>query len=195
MGREPRVQVAGMYHVMTHAVANSWLFLNERDYQVRISILAEAVRKRRLRLHSFCLMGNHEHLLLSVRDRCLAAAMQRMNKQYASRFNRNHGRRGRVYWAPYTSVQILSARQLFAVARYIALNPELTDSAAHGFGRAETYRYSSYPGLIGEGPAYPFVDPSPILDLFGGGDDAAARFRRFVDDGRILGRLRRDAAS
>jgi hypothetical protein len=61
MGREPRVQVAGMYHVMTHAVANSWLFLNERDYQVRISILAEAVRKRRLRLHSFCLMGNHEH--------------------------------------------------------------------------------------------------------------------------------------
>ena len=42
----PRVQVAGMYHVMTHAVANSWLILNERDYQVRISILAEAVRKR-----------------------------------------------------------------------------------------------------------------------------------------------------
>src|SRR6266567_1264929 len=142
MGRRLRSQAAGMYHVTTHAVANSWMFLEESDYQARLSILIEAVEDGWMRWHAFCLMGNHEHLLISVEDDRLAKLMQRVNRSYAGTFNQLHRRRGRLYAAPYNAVPVISERHLLELIRYIALNPEVV-----GFGRAEGYRWSSYPAL------------------------------------------------
>src|SRR6266478_6289774 len=101
MGRRPRVQTAGAYHVTTHAVANSWLFFDDADYVTRLSLLAHPVADDWMRCHAFCLMGNHEHLLISVEENRLATLMQRVNRAYAGKFNIAHDRRGRVYREPY----------------------------------------------------------------------------------------------
>jgi putative transposase len=185
MGRTLRVQTEGMYHVTDHAVAGTWLFLEEADYDTRIAQFAEAVRQRALRLHQFCLMGNHDHLLLSVEDGELSKVMQRLNRAYAGSFNREHRRRGRLFDGPYDSRSVVSERHLLELIRYIALNPEKDH-----FGRAEPYRYSSYAALVGLVEPLDFIDPEPLYAAVGGGENARRRIVELVEDGR----LRRRAA-
>jgi putative transposase len=181
MGRHDRVQTAGMYHAMTHAVANSWLFIEDDDYLTRLALLSGEVDRGTIRLHQHCFMGNHEHFLLTVDENdILAKVMQRINRSYAGTFNRAHRRRGRLYRSRYESKPILSERQLLNTIRYIALNPE-----HHGFEHAETYRWSSYPALVGLVAAPMYIDEQPLLDAFGGGKDARRRLKEFVDGGRL----------
>jgi putative transposase len=172
-----------MYHVTTHAVANSWLFLERSDYESRLSIFADAVEDGWMRCHAFCLMGNHDHLLVTVAENRLALLMQRMNRRYAGTFNQEHGRDGRLYRAPYRSVLVVSEGHTLEVVRYIALNPEQVGGPA-----AEEYEWSSYPGLVGLRRPFGFVDPTPLLDAVGGGQRARGRIARFVADGRRLKR-------
>jgi REP element-mobilizing transposase RayT len=174
------MQAAGMYHVTTHAVANSWLFLEDTDYQARLAMLADAVQRGLMRWHAFCLMGNHEHLLITVDDGCIARLMQRVNRAYAGLFNQFHGRRGRLYREPYGSVPVVTDRHLVELIRYLALNPEVV-----GFGKAESYRWSSYPALIGVVRQPSYIDPAPLLDAIGGGESARRRIADFVQDGRL----------
>ena len=145
-----------MYHVMNHAVAASWLFLERSDYESRLAILSAAVADDLMRCHAFCLMGNHDHLLLSTEDDRLAKVMQRINRSYAGTFNQAHGRVGRVFRQPYESVHVESECHALELIRYIALNSERA-----GGGAAESYEWSSYPGLVGVRPAFSFVDPTP----------------------------------
>ena len=130
MARRPRLQDACTYHVTTHAVANSWLFLEDTDYIRRLSLLTQAVVDGSMRCHAFCLMGNHEHLLITVEENRLAALMQRLNRSYAGTFNSAHHRRGRVYRAPYFAEPVVSERHLIELIRYLALNPERVDFLA-----------------------------------------------------------------
>jgi len=185
VARHPRIQAAGLYHVWDHAVANAPLFTDERDYFSRLGLLEAAVREGRVRCHAVCLLGTHEHLLLSVEEGKLAAAMQRLNRNYAGIFNVRHGRRGRVYWAPYGSKLVESEQYLLELIRYVALNPEWATQV-----RAEQYLWSSYADLLGLRRAMPFVDPAPLLDAVGGGEGARARIAQLVADGRVLGRRR-----
>jgi putative transposase len=169
-----------MYHVRTHAVEGSWLFHADDDYRFRLAQVAAEVERRSIRPHAFCLMGNHEHWLLSVdEDDVLAKTMQRVNRRYAGTFNHKYGRRGRLYWRPYDSTPVLSNRYLIELIQYFALNPERDD-----FGRAETYRWSSYAALIGLVQPLWFIDQRPLLDAIGGGPDARRRIIRLVDGRR-----------
>jgi putative transposase len=181
MGRRPRIQAEGTYHVTTHAVANSWLFLEDADYVTRLSLLAQAVVDGWMRCHAFCLMGNHEHLLISVEENRIASLMQRLNRSYAGKFNTAHGRRGRGYREPYNAEPVVSERHLLELIRYLALNPELVDLAP-----AESYRWSSYPALIGAAQPLAFVDPQPLYDVVGGRKNARLTFIGLVTDGRLL---------
>jgi len=169
-----------MHHVTTHAVANSWLFLDDADYLTRLSLVAQAVADGWMRCHAFCLMGNHEHLLISVDAGRLAKLMQRLNRSYAGKFNTAYHRRGRVYREPYNSKQVVSERHLLELIRYLALNPELVN-----LGRAESYRWSSYPALVGVVRPLSFVDPTPLYDVVGGGEHARRAIANLVADGRL----------
>jgi REP element-mobilizing transposase RayT len=185
MGRRPRIQAAGLYHVSTHAVADTWLFFDEDDYARRLAFFADAVTHHRLRCHAFCLLRNHDHFLLGVEHDCLANVMQRLNRGYAGSFNRRHGRRGHVFASPYFSVLVTSEAHMLEVVRYIALNPEFA-----GLGRAEDYRWSSYPSLVGFHEPVSFVDPTPLLAAVGGGRYAAREIANLVAAGRVLGKRR-----
>jgi REP element-mobilizing transposase RayT len=176
MGRRPRDQAAGMYHVNVRAVAGSWLFKEIADYETRLSILEAAVRKKLLAVNQLCLMGNHEHLIVTAEDGRLGAAMQWINRDYAVSFNTTYNRVGRLYDGPYKSKRIVSERHALWVVSYIALNPEEVF-----LGRAETYRWSSYPELVGLRKGFSFVDHEPIIDLFGGGEVGVRRIREAVD--------------
>lgn len=168
-----------MHHVTTLAVAGSWLFASAADYELRLAILAKAVRDGRIEINQFCLMGNHEHLLVSVEDGGLAKAMQWINRSYAVSFNADHARVGRLYGRRYGSTHVVAERHALWVVSYIALNPEAVANVS-----AETYRWSSYGSLVGVRDPFAFVNEKPILDLFGGGADGRRRIAAAVADAR-----------
>jgi putative transposase len=130
-------------------------------------------------------MGNHEHLLITVEENKIATLMQRLNRAYAGKFNAAYSRRGRVYREPYNAEPVVTERHLLELIRYLALNPELVD-----LGRAEDYRWSSYPALVGAAQPLSFVDPTPLYEVVGGGKHARLAIIGLVDDGRLRKRRR-----
>ena len=113
-------------------------------------------------------MPTHYHVFGTFTD--VSAAIHKLNRRYATRFNKRYGRRGHVFDSPFSRLELETEAHLIELPRYIALNPK----------NYETWPYSSYPGLIGTRERFSFVDPAPILETFGSVD----AFRRYVDEGR-----------
>jgi hypothetical protein len=157
-----------MHHVTARSIAEEHIFKDSGDYATGIRILGDLVSEQLVVCHAFCLMPTHYHLYGTFDD--VPRAIHKLNRSYAVAYNKRYRRRGHVFDSPYKSLEVTTERHYFALPRYIALNPE----------NPETWPYSSYPGLIGRGQAFSFVDPQPILDAFG----SIGAFRAFVDDGR-----------
>jgi hypothetical protein len=68
-------------------------------------------------------MPTHYHLMGSFEENMLKVAIHRLNRRYASGFNRRHRRRGHVFDSPYTSVEVTTERHAFRLPDYLAENP------------------------------------------------------------------------
>ena len=86
-------------------------------------LLAASARKHALQIHSYVLMGNHVHLLISSENLgALSKAMRQIGQNYVSTFNRRHRRTGTLWEGRFKSCLVDSDRYLLTVYRYIELN-------------------------------------------------------------------------
>jgi REP element-mobilizing transposase RayT len=118
-----RPQHAGLFHVTTRSIAEEHIFRDDRDYHAGVQLIAELTTAKFFRCQDFCLMPTHYHLLASFDEGMLKVAIHRLNRRYASGFNRRHGRRGHVFDSPYTSVEVLTERHAYRLPDYLAENP------------------------------------------------------------------------
>jgi putative transposase len=175
----PRLQIAGaVYHVATRATGPTELF-RDREDRVRFLRLMEYVdRKYGWRIHAYCLMVTHYHLVITTPEANIARGMQLLNGLYARTFNERHGRLGHLVAARYSAALIESEGHALETCRYLPLNPVRSKLCA----KPELYRWSSYAATIGLRTAPAFIDSSWILELFG--DDlstARQKLRDFVE--------------
>ena len=126
-----------------------------------IRLLSEAATKHALLLYAFCLMPNHVHLLLSLREGSLEDAMRDLFAPYAARFNRKYERKGHLFGGPYRQSACLEDAYLLAASLYIHLNP-VRAGLVQDPGK---YRWSSSRLYTRAGNAKPFVDPDLVLGL------------------------------
>lgn len=69
MARKRRIWFPGaVYHLMHRGVRRTAIFEDEMDYQVMLKLLKVSLEKYNCRLHAYCLMTNHIHLLLETND-------------------------------------------------------------------------------------------------------------------------------
>jgi len=181
MPRPPRLQFPGaLYHVSSRGNKGASIFPDERDRDLFLHELAETVRRYRWLCHSYCLMGNHYHLLVETTEPNLAAGAQRLNGAYAQELNRTYGQRGHVFQGRYHAVLVEKESHLLEVARYIVLNPV----RARLCGEARDWKWSSYRATAGLAARPGFLAFDWILSQFGGDPRAAeTRYRSFVADG------------
>jgi hypothetical protein len=67
MGRKPRIYFPGaFYHLMNRGNRRQPLFHDEQDYQAFLRSLSETSSRYQLRIHVYCLMPKHFHLLAEV---------------------------------------------------------------------------------------------------------------------------------
>lgn len=89
------------------------------------SLISSNWTARRLawRLHAFCLMTTHYHLVVETPAPNLACGMQYLNGVYAQAFNLRWGRFGPLWAGRYSSRLIEDDRYYAELCRYVLENP------------------------------------------------------------------------
>jgi REP-associated tyrosine transposase len=124
VAQKTRIQFpGGMFHLWARRVDRWPLFVDEDDYRRYVALLADTVVKFDWVLLSFCLMPNHVHLLVELRDANLSNGMQWLQSQYVRHFNDRHGRVGALFERRYHSRVVADELYFLTVAQYIEQNP------------------------------------------------------------------------
>jgi len=83
MARKPRLHVpGGVYHVMLRGNAGQDIFFSDGDRAVFYLLVQEGIERFGHRVHGFCLMRNHVHLLIQMAQVPLSRAMQNLAFRY-----------------------------------------------------------------------------------------------------------------
>jgi putative transposase len=100
------------------------VFVEDDDYRHYIDTLAEWATAFGVRVHAYCLMTNHVHLLLEPETTCaLGALMKRLAGRQTRYRNRLERRSGTLWEGRYRSSIVDAESYLGACIRYIELNP------------------------------------------------------------------------
>ena len=119
-------------------------------------------RKLLVQIHSFCLMPNHYHLLLSpLMENGIATFMRKLNAGYAKYFNIKHERTGALFEGRYKRILLETDAHFKHLPLYIHLNPldlkfpewrtiNLPNKTIRGaLEYLRTYRWSSHLDYLG----------------------------------------------
>ena len=181
MSRPLRIGYPGaLYHLTLRGNARGEIFLDDTDREIFLGVLGSVVERFGWRIHAYCLMGNHYHLLAETPQPDLSRGMRWLNGVYTQRFNRRHERVGHVFQGRFKAILVERDSYLLELARYIVLNPVRAGLA----NAAEGWRWSSYRATAGEQTAPRWLSVSWILDQFGISETPAQdRYREFVAAG------------
>ena len=153
-----------LYHVTARGVQQGPIFLDDRDRQLLLTLLARTLFTYEARAFAYCLMGNHCHLVLHTRHANLSTLMQRLNASYCQQFNRRHTRQGQVFGGRFKAVHVERDAYLLAVSRYVDLNP-----VRAGLTRLPaSWAWSSYRAHTGTAPSTPWLATSALHGVLTG---------------------------
>jgi putative transposase len=143
MPRTARLAPGGMvFHVLNRGVGKSQLFFNDQDYLAFERIIGDTLRKRAMRILSYCLMPNHWHFVLwPENDGDLGRFMQRLTVTHVTRWQKNYNMVGfgHVYQGRFKSFPVETDAYFYQVNRYVERNPMRGTLVS----RAEDWPYGS----------------------------------------------------
>lgn len=125
MARLPRFNLPGIpQHIIQRGNNRQACFFYEHDYIVYLDKLNEYSKKYNVQIHSFVLMTNHVHLLLTPEEGDgVSRLMQSLGRYYVRYVNQAYQRSGTLWEGRFKSTLVDSENYLLAVSRYIELNP------------------------------------------------------------------------
>lgn len=123
MPRRLRIESLGFHHVYNRGVAKGTVFEDEKDKAKFIELMANMAKEYKFNIHSFCLMDNHYHILVENKRENLSTGMRQLGAQYASYFNKRHGRIGHLWQGRFKSWYVLDEKYRFTLFKYIENNP------------------------------------------------------------------------
>ena len=155
-----KLSESGFYHVVAKGDGAQLLFEDDRDKKLYVDTLAKTIDEFKIKLHAYCLMSNHIHLLVRDERYELSEFMKKLSETYAMHFSRKVGRVGRVFQRPFWSEPVENDTYFLCALRYIHANPEPA-----GICKAEDYPWSSYQAYLSGSP---FVEVDFARELLGG---------------------------
>ena len=179
MARPLRVEYPGaFYHVIHRGNAGENIFKSIRDREKFLEYLQAAVERYGIKIHTYCLMTNHYHLLVETPEANLSQAIKWVNVSYAGYFNRKQHRQGHLFQGRYKAILVDADEYLKQLSRYIHLNPIRSGMVTE----LDSYLFSSYPALIGQLKVPDWLESTWLLSLFGKSrKNAAKNYRDFVE--------------
>jgi REP element-mobilizing transposase RayT len=146
MARKPRLHVpGGVYHVMLDGNGGPEIFLTDEDRLHFYDLVEEGVDRFGHRIHGFCLMGNHVHLVVQVAETPLAKIVQNLSFRYTRWIHRRQRTVGHVFQGRYKAILVDADAYLLTLVRYVHLNPVRAALVAH----PDDYRWSGHRTYLG----------------------------------------------
>lgn len=179
MPRYPRVFVPTIpLHIVQRGHNRQPVFLERSDFEYYLVNLAEVRGAYGVKVHAFCLMTNHVHLLLTPGSLSEAvSAFMRVLAARQTRFvNKREGRTGTLWEGRFKASPIDSSAYMLACYRYIELNPVRANMVAH----PRDYEWSSYRHNVGDQKVDWLDRHEELLAL---GEAPAAAYRQLVAEG------------
>ncbi len=216
MARPLRIEYPGaFYHVINRGHRQEAIVLDDRDRQRFLSDLEIMAGRFHVRIHCYCLMTNHYHLILETAEGNLSRAVQWLNVSYATYHNRRHQCAGHLFQGRFKAILVEAGTYLEVLSRYIHLNPIRAGLASPawaypwsscryfvdapkvpawlevnrilaGFGRTGTVARRHYAAYLSEPDA-----TNPFADVVGGSLLGSKSFIQWVKD-TFLSAGRRD---
>ncbi|MEO5691725.1 MAG: transposase [Usitatibacter sp.] len=142
MPRTSRLRLAEVpVHVVQRGHNRAPCFVDSSDYDRYLCLVAELSKESNCQVHSYVLMPNHVHLLLTPGHvESASTFMQGVNQRYVQYVNRKRKRTGSLWEGRFRSSLVDSENYFFICQRYIEMNPvraALVDFPGQ-------YRWSSY---------------------------------------------------
>ena len=106
MFRPLRIEFPGaVYHVTSRGDRREPIYRDDADRLCQLDVLAEALMRFDADVLTYCLMGNHYHLVVQTHAGQLSRLMRHLNGVYTQAFNRRHGRVGHLLQGRFKALQ------------------------------------------------------------------------------------------
>ncbi|WP_198262624.1 transposase [sulfur-oxidizing endosymbiont of Gigantopelta aegis] len=125
MARLPRFNLPNIpQHIIQRGNNRQACFFSEQDNTVYLDKLNEYSLQHEVAIHSYVLMTNHVHLLLTPSTpQGASLLMQSLGRYYVRYINQKYNRSGTLWEGRYRSTIVDDESYLLTVYRYIELNP------------------------------------------------------------------------
>ena len=142
MPRRPRLVCPKIpLHIIQRGNNRQACFYSDADYLFYLECLLEYSLKTNCMIHSYVLMTNHVHLLLTPGDKeSVGQLMKLLGQRYVQYVNRTYQRSGTLWEGRFRSCIAQEDNYLLHCMRYIELNPVRTEMVMH----PADYKWSSY---------------------------------------------------
>ena len=176
MARSLRIQYPGAhYHAMCRGNDGQEIFFHDDGRRLFLHTLTEACEQTGWRVHAYCLMSNHYHLLLETPEANLVDGMKWFQGTYTQRINAMRKRRGHLFQGRYKAIPIQTdprdggLEYFRQVSTYIHLNPYRAQLCGVGMpSPLESYEWSSYPAYVGKvRKPFPWLTREKVLKTWG----------------------------
>jgi putative transposase len=174
------------YHVYNHANGRENLFAETKNYSFFLEKTSVYILPF-INLHAFCLLPNHFHLLISIKEieqikllesfrtfqklpndklqplieKKISKSFSNLFSSYTQSFNKVYERRGSLFMPNMKSALIGDEASICKVVHYIHANP-----VHHGFVKEPgNWKFGSYNGYISQ--AATKLSKEVILNIFG----------------------------
>ena len=165
MARAKRIRYEGaIYHVMARGNRSGHIFLDDRDRLRFLELLGEAQQRYAIRWRAFDIMTSHYHGAAQTTADNISEAMQYVNGQFATFWNRRRGTRGHVFGERFASKPIEDDRYAITALKYIIWNPVEGGYVKH----PEDWVWSSHRATAGLAEPPEFLDLGWLQGFFGG---------------------------
>ena len=191
MARPIPLEYGGTYHIFNRGNNREDIFLEDANYRHFLDLYTHHVSPI-VETYAYCLVRNHFHFLLRVRDEedltglvdlsGLPRPSQRLSNlfnAYAKAVNRAYHRTGALFQRPFGRVEVTSDRHFQWLVVYIHRNPEkhrLVD-------RFDSWPYSSYRALVSLTPTR--LSREEVLTRLGGREAFEWFHRAQIDEAQL----------
>lgn len=188
MARPIRVEFPGaVYHVTARGNERRRTFRDDADRQQFLATLEQVAKEHGLRVHGYCLMPNHYHLLVETPRANLSRSIGWLQTTYTIRFNRRHRRSGHLFQGRFKAHLVEVDSYAMELLRYVHLNPVRSRDKQAPVPRERNvalrqYPWSSHRAYLGKSPAPSWLC-TDWLSFFGRRRSAGQKeYDRFVKD-------------
>jgi REP element-mobilizing transposase RayT len=166
----------GIYHIILRGNSRQEIFHDDEDFIHFIETLDKYKTQTNMKVHGWCLMNNHVHLLLEKGEEELSATMKRIGVSFVWFYNMKYETTGHLFQDRFKSEIIDSDKYLMTVIRYIHQNP-----VKAGLDKNPVdWKWSSCSGYYGKKTFFAnLLDSNLILGMFA--EDRNTAIKKFIE--------------